>query len=185
MTLPITMPQNPYIDQFKSKNLVSWPFWPNNIISPIPCEMEGISMGSRITAPKNPFPFTCVLVIHHASKNARVMEITVATADTQRECNAEVQKDGLFTIFPISAENKFTNMKSSGSTTDTKKNRAKNILVILQFRFFTVCNLSPQPIQCCISKGSPFFRPDCRSQIPVHTHQPGCGECFPAYPADE
>ena len=64
------------------------------------------------------------------------MEMTVAVAETLSELNAAALKYLSVRILPISTEAILINMVSTGSTTVTRKKRAKKIWVTEKFFLF-------------------------------------------------
>ena len=87
ITEPTTMPVKPYIPPLSQSSFVRLPFEPNRMISPIPCEMDGMSIGSRIHTPKTALSHTLVRVMHHAATAASSIAMTVEVSDTTTECS--------------------------------------------------------------------------------------------------
>ena len=73
------------------------------------------------------------------------MEMTVAVAETLSELKVADLKYLSVRIFPISTEAMLRNMVSTGSTTVTRKKKAKKIWVTEKFFLFTAQSLSFKP----------------------------------------
>ena len=87
MTEPTTMPTKPYIPPLSPSSFVRLPFEPNRMIRPMPCEIDGMSIGSSMHTPKTALSHTLVRVMHHAATAAISIAITVEVSETITECS--------------------------------------------------------------------------------------------------
>lgn len=72
-------------------NFDSHPFEPRIIINPIPCEIDGISMGTVSSVFNTVLCFTLHLATHQAKVPAKIIEMNVAVIDTTKEFDKAVE----------------------------------------------------------------------------------------------
>ena len=145
MTEPATIPAKPYIPLDSPKSLVSIPFEPKRIISPIPCDIDGMSIGSSISTPNSPFSFTPVLVTHHAAAPPTAIEMTVAAEETRSEFSAAVRIPLSETSAGKSAFPRFTSIAASGQMTETAKKQTSRMTVPLPNTFLLSDEFTVKP----------------------------------------
>ena len=99
------------------------------MISPVPCEIDGMSIGITSRISKSAVRRMPVRFTHHAAANASAMDKNVAVTDALSELSIAGTVCGCESIAETSASRRFVITDISGSSTAKRKNTPRTIVV--------------------------------------------------------
>ena len=139
ITDPITIPQKPYMPASSPMNFDSHPFDPRIIINPMPCEIDGISIGTVSNVLNSVLRLIFVLATAHDNKPARETEISVAVELTTIDCLKALENFAVFITAITSTDAIVAIILASGNTIAIAQKTQSSTFSAVDGFHFLVC----------------------------------------------